>query len=86
MKKANYKEITLPDREMATGTRICYNCCGIMNPCTYESTIYRPDLGAKVRVFGIQGHKCVVCEAKIWSSAEAKFVEREIQKTLRQEG
>lgn len=86
MKNVIYKEITLPEHEKASGTRICHVCHGAMNPCNYERTFNLPHQGAKVKVSGIQAHKCVECGEVIYASAEVKLIETEIQKSLSQEG
>ncbi len=85
MENVIYKEIVLLDHEKATGTNICHVCHGIMNPCTDEHTFYLPNQNAKMKVSGLQVHKCVVCGVMIYSSAEAKLVESEIEKALSQE-
>ena len=86
MENVIYKEVTLPDHEKATGTRVCHVCHGTMNPCTHEKTFNLPHQNAKVKVSGIQVHKCEECGEMIYSSAEVKLIEAEIQKALSQEG
>lgn len=86
MENVVFKKIMLPEHEKAVGTRRCYECHGVMNPCTHESMFSLPLKSAKVAVSGIQAHKCEVCGEVVYSSAEAKLIETEIKKVLSQVG
>lgn len=86
MENVIYKEITLPEHEDLFGPFMCHECHGATKPCAYTHTFDLPLQGAKVKVSGIKAHKCVDCGEVIYSSAEAKLIEAELQKALSQEG
>lgn len=86
MEDVIYREVVLPDHEEAAGAHICHVCHGDMKPCIHERTFDLPHRDAKVKVSGIQAHKCEGCGAVIYSDAEVKLIEAEIQKALSREG
>ena len=77
------KEITLPSRVRVFGLQVCQECCGVARPCVFSRTFNYPQLGEKITISGIQGYKCVECEAEYCSPAEAELVVARIRKVLR---
>lgn len=86
MKNVIHKEIMLPDHEKATGTHICHVCHGTMTPCIYEHMFSLTHQNAMVKVSGIHAHKCPKCGEVVYSSAEVKLIESEIEKVMDGEG
>lgn len=67
------KKIVLPDHPVATGSYTCPNCGEEMVPFEGDS-IY-----GDVKVCGIHGWYCFGCDFEMFSSDEAKMIEKALE-------
>lgn len=85
MKNDIFKEITMQEHKDLFGPVECDKCGGAMKPFTNTQIFDLTNQGVKVKVSGIQAHKCDGCGNVIISSMETVLIEMEVRKALAQD-